>query len=309
MDREALVLYLENVRDLEVAKYCLERKWRREKRDFENTVARFRQADYWATPYYPILDSESASNRRGGIICFVVGCIICFVVGFIMFLSDVTGLGPLCLVIGIVCVVLGLYFIIKSSEGYSQYKDDLAQYNQESERVESHNRKEEEIQKQNSAARKRYTDKWNDKQSWYREENAKLDNLLAQFYNMNLIPLQFRRLSSICYVYDYMSTSQATLESALFSQHMEEGIQRIESKLDNVVSRLENLIYETRCLQGSMDWMIEQNKQMIEKNNQMLESLERNESNTLEAARYAELSANYSKANAYFGLATYLKEN
>ena len=81
---------------------------------------------------------------------------------------------------------------------------------------------------------------------------------------------------------------------------MEDGIRRLEANLDSIISNLETMVYETRCIRQNSERMIAQNSGMPE-------SLQRTGSNALLATQYAELSANYSKANVYFSLATYLK--
>jgi uncharacterized protein (UPF0305 family) len=122
---------------------------------------------------------------------------------------------------------------------------------------------------------------------------------------MNILPNPYRNLASVLYIYDYMSSSSATLEDTLIHEHMENGIQRLEAKLDIVIDRMGDMLYETRCMRAENRRNIQTT---IDQNNRMLESLQESNQNTADAAQYARLAANYSKANAYFSLANYLKK-
>ena len=121
---------------------------------------------------------------------------------------------------------------------------------------------------------------------------------------MNIIPVQYRNLASVIYLSDYMNSCEESFQMALLSTQIEEGIRRIERKLDAIASLLVQQIYETRCLRAenkvAHDRMDKQNRQMLDR----LSSVEKYSS---DAAKYAQLSSNYSKASAYFSLATYLK--
>lgn len=166
--------------------------------------------------------------------------------------------------------------------------------------------------------------------AWYEAELRKLDTLISDFYNMNVLPNStyhtWRGLAPVCYIYDVLSTTtELTLKDVLFSQQFEAGIQRLEAKMDTMIGQLGALVYETRCIKQNTDILIQQNEEMliessrnmntlIEQNKKQVhsvqeleESIKRNEQYTLEAAQYATLSANYAKANAYFALAEYLK--
>lgn len=64
-----------------------------------------------------------------------------------------------------------------------------------------------------------------------------IDKLLAEAYSFNLIPSQFRTLPYIIYIYDYVSTSQQTLENAFLHSHIEQAVKQITAKLDIIISQ------------------------------------------------------------------------
>ena len=78
-------------------------------------------------------------------------------------------------------------------------------------------------------------------------ELAQINQLLAEGYSFNLIPTQFRSISYIVYLYDYMSTSQQSLESALLHSHMEEAVKQISDKLDIIIRQNMEIISLLGC--------------------------------------------------------------
>ena len=136
-------------------------------------------------------------------------------------------------------------------------------------------------------------------------ELKKAEQLLDEYYAMNVLPNPYRSIVPVCYIYDYMSSSQATLEDTLMHEHMENGFQRLEAKLDQVVSAVCRLITETRCMRAENRAFAQA---QARRDQQMLSSLQRVEASALEAAHYAELIDCNARATAYFELANYLRE-
>lgn len=64
-----------------------------------------------------------------------------------------------------------------------------------------------------------------------------VNTLLEEAYSFNIIPSQYRSLAYILYIYDYLSTSSQSLESALLHSHIEDGVQRISKQLNTVISQ------------------------------------------------------------------------
>ena len=308
MNREALQLYLQNIRDLEVARYFLNQKYQRERENHQRQIDNLRYTSYQFMPQEP----ETMGPIIGAIFSGICAVIL-FVLAMLIFRSPasstyagaVSGAAQMFawllflafIAMGIVTIVL-IYKAKETRDSYKKQCEDIAFHNE-------CEKKKEEKNKSKISSLNRV---WNQTASEYQEEINKIEPILNDFYSMNIIPKRFRNVSAMCYIYEYMSTSQESLSMALLDQHLEDGIQRIENKLNTIISDLTDLIYETRCLRQDSQQIIEQNKKNIDQNNRMLESLQRTEQNTLQAAQYAQLSADYSKANAYFSLATYLKK-
>jgi hypothetical protein len=132
------------------------------------------------------------------------------------------------------------------------------------------------------------------------EELQNIGNLLRDAYSLNILPIQYRNLPAVYYIYDSMSTSQASLEDTLMHEHMENGIQRIMNQLDIIIAQNEERILLERSIEANT-------REAADNTRQMLESMERTEQNTWEAAQAARIAAQYSEINAFFSTATYLE--
>lgn len=306
MDREALVLYLENVRDLEVIRDRINRLWNYEKDRYQlDCNTHFTEV---SKPKERVVNNTSLIILGIGTlitaiialrcILFVLSCILGRDVGiyggdlFWPFVGNV--------LIGIIAILgfLTLFFSLlevryskKSDEKYNfdnaeQYKKDLitAQKN-----------------KQYLAQREK---EWSNTANYYKSEYSKVKELLSKFYAMNIIPVQYRKISAVCYLYDYMSSSQESYQMALLSNQIEDGIRRIEAKLDEIVYRLDEIIWQQKVIR-------EENRQFINRqinqNNQMIDRLKRMETSQRNIEEYSRLSANYNEAQAFISMAYYMK--
>lgn len=286
MKREALMLYLQNVRDLEVAKHRLEVLY-----NDEHNTYRKRVQQLPTTVSEP--KHEEPNDYPGGALSAVIVLAIFALVTF----SDAPALSAFCIV-GLVTALI-VFFI-----RLANYTHSVASCKEQNARAESNHQIQVAKAEQNQAQLQTLNKEWERREMGFRKEYAKVTELLKNFYNMNILPSQYRTLSSVCYIYDYMSTSQASLQDTLIHEHMENGIQRLESKLNVIIYRIENVVYETRCMRQENRQALER---IIAQNSDMLGQLQRIEVNAENAATYAELASNYSKANAYFSAADYLK--
>lgn len=112
------------------------------------------------------------------------------------------------------------------------------------------------------------------------EKYQESDKILTEMYTINLIPQQFRNIYAIYYLYDYLSTSQSNLESAMLHFNLEE----IKAKLDKVIAQQQEII-----LQQSIQ--IAQNDEMIAQNKKLIAHAIATEKNTRLAVQYHEIEA------------------
>ncbi len=140
-----------------------------------------------------------------------------------------------------------------------------------------------------------------------KKELAMADMVLKKAYSHNIIPGPYRNLASICYIYDYMSTSQSSLEDTLLHAHMEGGIQRITARLDAFMRQNEELILTARRIEYNTEQQLAQNKQILQTLQQNLAAQQRTAQNTQELSQYAKIAATSAQTCAFFQMATYFQ--
>ena len=153
----------------------------------------------------------------------------------------------------------------------------------------------------------RVYDEYNAKKQKIMPKQIESSKLLEKAYSINIIPRRYRNLKSIYYIHEFMSTSQLSLEDALLHGLIDDGISRLETKLDEIIAQNEDLIFQNRQLEANTSEIIEQNKRLLDSNQQLLESQERTEQSTYEAAQNARIAANYAETSAFFETLNYLK--
>ena len=303
MDREALVLYLENVRDLEVLKDRIKKIRSNEKSKCDWDI---RQHPTTAIP--PKLQEEPLTI--GGIFFLTIICIGVAVLTIHIFRKHIfisrgfrfsdrsphIGLIALAVILGMIAIILFLVIV----DDIRRRKSIIEENEKEKSRYI--------IDSTNAINNQSYNDRrlldWQKLDKYYENEYNKADILLRKFYSMNIIPLQRRNMAAACYLYDYMSSCKESFQMALISDQIEDGIRRIEAKLDSISTQLSSILYEQRVIRNEN--RIEVNRR-ITQNQNMIDSLKRIEYRQSNIEEYSRLAANYSEANALFGLATYLK--
>lgn len=292
MDRKALLLYLQNIRDLEVAKYKLDQNYLQAKKQYENTLRTLK-----LSPKF-----KNQPEKPTGIGACVSCAIFFFLLGILLLAlpsrKQTGGGGQL----GIILIFVGIAFLI----GAYNYGRKISSWREYSKTVNAANAREREQVKKDTLIAQSLTLEWEKNRKTFDLERDKVNSLLNDFYSMNFISNEYRhKLAAIQYIYEVTFTTQLSYEQILFHTKIEDGIRRIEEKLDQVLVDLEDIVYETRCIRKENQEFI---KTTIQQNEHMLDHLQQIELNSQATAQYAKLSANYAKANAYFELAHYLKK-
>ena len=306
MKREALVLYIENIRDLEVAKEQANKGWLNTKKDRDMILGGLSRNIERMAP--PVKEDYVKINIGSSLIILLVSGIL--LIGVVFFgavisrkliiesnfgdpginsFKEFMNIGGV-LIIGM-CVVLFIWAIQKRDESEQKYLAAVTEY-------EKYNEAAEKQEKTNRYKYETVYKAYKDKMDFYQSENKRIGNILNEFYSMNVIPIQFRDLKQMIYIYDYLTTTEATLETALFETQIEDGIKRIEDKLDIILEGIEKHIMETRCMNVKNHEAVQR---QINSNALMLSDLKRAEQNAADAAAYEKLMVNYSLANTYFG--------
>ena len=298
MDRKVLLLYLKDIRDLEFAKYKIDMIYADEQRKYYETMNELQ--DYKTVE---IPDKKKDNWSSDSYIGFLIGFIGLFMeliafmqegVKFFDFGDAPVGLMVFALIFwNVICVGLIMFSIASVQNSAKANKEDIEnrkRYNQEVKLANERNRE----------MKPKVNYQWRKRSAYLKSEKSKVEALLQNYYGLNILANPYRNLASVYYIFDYMSSCQDSLKETLIHEHMENGIQRILEKLDDVIRSNEEMILRTRVLESH-------SKRIIEQNEELLKSAERmNESNDLIVENTA-LIANYSKVNAYFSLANYLK--
>ncbi len=277
MDRKVLLLYLREIRDLEFAMHKIVSMFNQEKKDYQNKKNSLDKLEY----------KQYSNWRKSEISLGLVITPVLFLggMGLLAYYKFLALFGILA-IIG--AIVSGCYT-------YNLYVEDK----EKKAAVENYNRQRQADYDGNRQKSKQLTVQWNKRYNFWSEEYDKVKTMLAECYSMNILPNQYRNLGSVYYIYEYMSSSQASLNDTLLHEHIESGIQRILTKLDTIIAQNEYTIFQNRIKEAN-------DREMYSQTLQMLKTLE---SNSSMATEYARISAQYSKATSYFTLAQYLERN
>ena len=232
MNRKALILYIRDLRDLEIAARRIERLYQEEKKDYEQVLDSLENGKFMSEIEEPIFG-------------VLMGCGVCFLMGyFCNWLKKLVALQlwNYCFFgVAIFFWFMGIVFLFAVISG-----------------VLENSRKRDEAQKNNAREEKRIADNqelinqvksnWKKKETYIQSEYRKVYELKKNYYDQNILAKPYRNLPALIYIYDYMSTSSASLSETLLHEHIDYGIKKIverettsincRQQYNNVVLRL-----------------------------------------------------------------------
>ncbi len=121
------------------------------------------------------------------------------------------------------------------------------------------------------------------------QELGELNKILAQNYAVNLIPGQFRNVEGVCYLYDYLSTSRESFQSALINFNMN----RLNRNMQQMIQTQCDMLIQQYITNTRLSDMKNQNKAMLSK----LCSIEQN---TELAVKYAAMNEMNTRTISFF---------
>lgn len=295
ISREALLIYLDNLRTMETIKYESEKKkeWVKNKSEKSRPKLLIDREEP-RRPIKPELAPEKRLRDDTKYITKIVFVII--FIGFAVFSfysacsinpnpNPVTLMSLAFLIIGIVHFIQA-YNIYKkvrtaNNENYAAWKEKIEKYRVELEKYEVE-LEEYKIELKNSRedfdkSCHEFDEKVSDRIGDLSRDINRAENLLKKAYSANIIPQTFRNIHGIYYLYDYLSTSNQSLSEALIQCNLES----IKQKLDRMIE-----------LQGKA--IIDQaiaHKALYEQNQQILEAARATAINTAVTAQYAKICA------------------
>lgn len=143
-----------------------------------------------------------------------------------------------------------------------------------------------------------------DKRSGIYKEWEETNELLKNAYDINVIPKQFRNLQAVYFIYDFISTSNETLTTALLHCDLD----AIKQKLDIVIEQQEEIIIKQAIIIAQNERIVKQNQQTINRLANIERKTEDIANNTDRAVQYARIASNNAEACAWISLANYIKE-
>lgn len=281
IDRESLLIYLNDLRTMETIVYESEKKINEmdEKINTErNILIEYERKFKPEEPMLALSQLDSGLNswnnpgsvKTCGIVMIVLG-----VLALVIFAAmGEVAIGVLCLLVALGIGSAMLYhannIISEDNQRYLIYEDKKERYKEKLEK----------FQKDLAVTRRRVNESREQStpiiESLHGDINFSKE-LLEKAYSANIIPLQFRNIQGIYYLYDYISTSNQSLSEAL----MQCNLEAIKEKLDNVIK-----LQSTAIIQQA-----EANAALYEQNQKILETAQATMNNTAVAAKYAQISA------------------
>lgn len=277
ISREALLIYLDNIRTLETIIHESDRKTIEINDEIskKKNIIMQRLETKPSVPSLPLSELDDGFNswknpqtvKVSGIMIIILGIIILFMALQMKELFWVAG----------IFVIIGISMIRKSIT--MQRNDDMryAYYNREYElyetRLADYNNHVNELMGKVADMKKKPFEHIKE----MKREKDEMSELLKQAYSANIIPLQFRNIQGVYYLYDYLSTSSQSLSSAL----MQCNLDAIKQKLDEMI----NLQSEAIVQQAQA------NAALYEQNQRILETAQATMENTAVAAKYAQITA------------------
>ncbi len=299
MSRNELILYLKDLRDLEITREWIKRQkaWEKEYysdkiRHMDDDLPLCKAMRNKKDVYKSLLE---AIIIFGGILGFGILLVYLCMLGLSapsfaflqQFLMLLTGVGLIIIILG------GKWLITDVSVCFKDLKD-LRAYNND---VIMHNEKVEEYRINNKNAKQSMIRKVEKLCEYWNGEEDMVDEILFNLYtSINIIPKPHRNISSMIYIYDYMSTSTVSLEQTLISADIEKGIKIIEGKLDDIIDQNADIIMNQRRQEQIIEQSNRSNRQIL---NDMHSSI-----NNIE--NYTSISACHNAVNTFFLVADWI---
>ena len=275
-NKEVLNNYLFNVLTVELSKKKLtERK--------EKTINRIKNYGYYSTinePYKYTSERLYAFGAMIGIpiVAWILASIGKGILGWIL---NGINWNMIAIIITVASIIISLIYIIWSFvqdvNANTEYKEKLEK---------DQKRVEDELEK------KQYYQTILPK---IEKELSDTKNLLDSIYSVNLTPSKYRNVEAAYFLYDYVSSSTATLSDALLHCDLDTIIE----KLDIIIEQQQDMILELARSNAL-------NEKIVEQNDQMLKYAIQTENNTALAAQYSKIAADNARVVASVKMSEWL---
>ncbi len=297
IDRQALLIYLNDLRTMETILYESEEK----KNDLDDNADSFKREIGRITEEKNEVDnsiskcdksikygfySEERHKTNKLVMCWSAGIsFVLFIMGIFMIShqeqhNTSSSDNSFIAFVMVLAVLSALFFVAFLELDIKQKKEYVSQLKE----------KRDELNKKKEAKSNEQKKMENDLLEWDKvsdeikteivSEEQYTRELLKKAYSANIIPLQFRTIEGVYYLYDYLSTSNQSLAEAL----MQANLEAIKQKLEQMIDTQAEMLIEQQQTNAKLA-NIQQTNQKI------LENAKRTAINTAQAAKYAQIAA------------------
>lgn len=287
ISRKALLSYLADIRVLETILYQsnLLKNQLSEKSTIDNKLKeRITESNISQPqePHAPQKPAEPFLYESAGLLGFVcmIGFSIAFIGSLYLLFSGAEGGAIWTIFTGLIDIPLVAWYCkerLHNREVMKLYEDQMTRYREEYQRYENQmeefkkneNRYNMDITHINSQIEDEVSVLLQDASNEI--ESIKLE--LESAYSANIIPMQFRNIEGVYYLYDYLSSSNQTLSEAL----MQANLEAIKLKIDQMIQVQSLMVIEQAQTNANMEKQLEISEAML--------------NNTAVGAQYAKIIA------------------
>lgn len=261
--RDALVIYLRDVLDLEVLQALFSQKYN----EGEHNLRITREQLLTENKVAPQKKSNAIFN--GCLIYILVACAIpvlgMLALGIILPILGVANadtseialmpLGVLSAVAPLLVLCIPLVIVITKRRKTNVENEASAA---------AHNANDDERLRRNwEIYVSRYEQPWMERRAFLQKAYWDVHNVLEETYALNITPVQYRNLASAQYLYEFMSTSHQTFEQALDHAQRDDAIRRIEARLNVIIQQNEQQLRELASIRSNTETLINQQRAIL----------------------------------------------
>ncbi len=241
MDRQALLIYLNDLRTMETIIHennsrldLADEKTTRlsdELRDIQTEMTEIDNSLQKPLSKFN-LDGDAAGPLTGVLFALPIGLI-----GFFAGKGFIALAGGFLLFVGVCCLLYFIAILVSDIKIHKNYVQRTLNEQENSRRIYDDLK---EKYSNKSGSYQRWTNQYPTiKRDMINERNSTIQ-LLKQAYDANIIPLQFRTIEGVYYLYDYLSTSNQSLAEAL----MQANLEAIKQKIDQMIRMQSKMLIE-----------------------------------------------------------------
>ncbi len=277
IDRQALLAHLYDVRALELTKYKLIT-------EMNNNSNQINHLGYKTAYVKPKILGKVILIS---VVTFII-CIVIFIMlgNFIMLGGNVFINSPNILIYLLSALIISLAICaLAGAVTASKELKKLKEYNK--------NKSADELRVEKELAKRQELIITNEKDA---KELKELGKILEENYSINLIPSQFRNVEGVCYLYDYLSTSRESFQSALLNYNMN----RLNINMQKMIAAQSDMLIQQYITNAKLSDMNNHNKAVLSK----LSSIEQN---SQLAAKYAAMNEMNTRTISFFKTYEFLR--